>query len=137
MYRRYFILFQAKTQIEIISGYWEKGYSCAIDAFVQTLKEGDWTFTDAIRYTPECDTIGGTSGSPIIEKGTRNVIAINNTHNVNGRECTINNPCEVLPNGDIFARKDLRYGQQTYNVYSCLDRDFKFDLSLEGCALPK
>jgi V8-like Glu-specific endopeptidase len=125
------------TEIEIISGYWERGYSCAIDGFVAKLKEGEWLFTDSIRYTAGCDTIGGTSGSPIIERGTKNVIAINNTSNESGARCTLNNPCEVGSNGEIFAQKGLRYGQQTFNVYSCLTQDFKFDLTLEDCALPK
>lgn len=126
-----------KTPIQIISGYWERGYSCAVDGFVKMLKEADWTFTDSVRYTDGCDTIGGTSGSPIIEAGTRSVIAINNTSNESGERCTMNNPCEVGANGDIFVKKGLRYGQQTYEVYACLDRHFQFDLKQAGCTLPR
>lgn len=126
-----------KMPIEIISGYWERGYTCSIDGFVYLLKEDAWTFKDSIRYTASCNTIGGTSGSPIIEKGTRHVVAINNTGNESGERCTMNNPCEVKENGDIFVRKGINYGQQTFSVYSCLDRDFKFDLNKEGCELPK
>jgi V8-like Glu-specific endopeptidase len=123
--------------IEIISGYWDRGYSCEIDGFVFTIKEGDWTFTDSIRYTPGCDTIGGTSGSPIIAKGERKVIAINNTSNESGERCTINNPCEINEAGEISTRKGVRYGQQTYQIYSCLTPDFKLDLKRSGCELPK
>jgi V8-like Glu-specific endopeptidase len=125
------------TEIDIISGYWERGYSCAIDGFVAKLKEADWTFTDSVRYTDGCDTIGGTSGSPIIDRATGNVIAINNTANESGASCTMNNPCEVRENGQVFVQKGLRYGQQTYLAYSCLDRDFQFNLTQEGCLLPK
>ena len=56
------------TLIDIVSGYWERGYSCGVDGFVAKLKEADWLFTDSVRYTDGCDTIGGTSGSPIIEE---------------------------------------------------------------------
>lgn len=125
------------TNIDIVSGYWEKGYSCAIDAFIFNLKESDWLFTDSIRYTDGCATIGGTSGSPIVARGTRSVIAINNTANENGKRCAMNNPCEVDESGKVSVLKDKKYGQQTYNIYSCLRPDFNLDLNLAGCSLPK
>lgn len=125
------------TNIDIVSGYWDRGYTCAIDAFVYNLKEGDWLFKDSIRYTDGCNTIGGTSGSPIISKGTRKVIAINNTANEDGQRCTVNNPCEVSEDGTVTVLKDKKYGQETYNLYSCLRPDFKIDLSVQGCLLPK
>lgn len=123
--------------IEIISGYWDRGYSCEIDNFVFQIKEGQWTWTDSIRYTASCDTIGGTSGSPIIAKGEKRVVGVNNTSNESGEQCTLNNPCEVSENGTVVAEAGVRYGQQTYNVYTCLTVDFKFDLSRPGCSLPK
>lgn len=123
--------------IEIISGYWDRGYSCEIDNFVFRIKEGGWTWTDSVRYTAGCDTIGGTSGSPLIAKGEKRVIGINNTSNESGEQCTLNNPCEVSESGAVFFQKGIRYGQQTYNVYTCLTPDFKIDLSLKSCDLPK
>jgi V8-like Glu-specific endopeptidase len=123
--------------IEIISGYWDRGYTCEIDNFVFKIKEGQWTWTDSIRYTEGCDTIGGTSGSPIIAKGEKRVIGVNNTSNESGEECTLNNPCEINANGNVFSQKGVRYGQQTFNVYTCLTPDFKFDLSRSNCDLPK
>lgn len=125
------------TPIVIVSGYWERGYSCAIDSFIFKLLEDDWTFEDSIRYTAGCDTIGGTSGSPIIEAGTREVIAVNNTANESGRRCAMNNPCEVNQAGDVFVQKGLRYGQQTYNIYNCLTSGFQVDLNKVGCDLAK
>jgi V8-like Glu-specific endopeptidase len=125
------------VDIEIVSGYWDRGYSCAIDTFIYNLKEGDWMFKDSVRYTDGCNTIGGTSGSPIIAKGTRSVIAINNTLNESGERCTVNNPCEIAKDGTITVLKDKRYGQQTYNLYSCLSPDFSIDLGMQGCRLPK
>lgn len=128
---------QEGISIDIISGYWDRGYSCEIDGFVFKIKEGDWTFTDSIRYTASCDTIGGTSGSPIIARGQRRVVAINNTSNESGQRCTLNNPCEVDEAGQVTVRAGVRYGQQTYNTYTCLTPAFKFELGRTGCELPR
>lgn len=126
------------ANIEIISGYWERGYRCHIDGFVFKLLEAGWTFTDSIRYSePGCDTIGGTSGSPIIADGTKVVVGINNTGNDSGERCTMNNPCEMDEDGNITVRKKWSYGQQTYNFYTCLTPDFRIDTTLSGCELPK
>ena len=124
--------------IEVISGYWKRGYSCAIENFVETLLEDAWTFKDSIRYTePGCDTIGGTSGSPIINPITRQVIGVNNTSNEDGQLCTMNNPCEVDAQGNKKAFPGVSYGQQTYWVYSCLTEANELNLLKEGCLLPR
>lgn len=125
------------TDIEIVSGYWDRGFTCGIDTFIYNLKEAGWLFKDSIRYTDGCNTIGGTSGSPILSKGTRTVIGINNTSNENGEYCTMNNPCEVAKDGKVSVRRDKKYGQQTYNIYSCLSPDFRIDLTRSDCALAK
>ena len=76
---------QVGVPLEIISGYWRRGYSCKVETIAQTLMEGRWTFTDSVRYSrPGCEVIGGTSGSPVIQAGSRNVIAVNNTINESG-----------------------------------------------------
>jgi V8-like Glu-specific endopeptidase len=125
------------SEIEVISGYWKRGYSCGIEYFVNQLNEDSWTFRDSIRYTrPGCETIGGTSGSPIISPITRKVIGINNTGNESGELCTMNNPCEVDADGNKKAYHGVSYGQQIYWVYSCLTEDNQFDLNKEGCLLP-
>ncbi len=126
------------TSLDIVSGYWDRGYRCHIDAFVHILKEAGWTMNDSIRYSETgCDTVGGTSGSPIIETNTRKVIGINNTGNESGKKCTMNNPCEVDETGTITVKTKASYGQQTYNIYSCLTLDFGIDLNKPGCTLFK
>ncbi len=126
------------TKIEITSGYWERGYRCHIDDFIYTLKEGNWTFFDSIRYSPVgCEVIGGTSGSPIVEKDSRIVVGINNTGNQSGRRCKVNNPCEVDEKGRVSVNKGINYGQQTFNFYNCLTIDYRIDLNLSGCNLAK
>jgi V8-like Glu-specific endopeptidase len=123
--------------LELISGYWDRGWSCDIDGFVFKMKEGQWNWVDSIRYTETCDTMGGTSGSPLIARGTKTVVGINNTSNEDGETCTLNNPCEVSENGTVTATQGIRYGQQTFQTYSCLTPDFRIDLARRGCALPK
>ncbi|MFO0622709.1 MAG: serine protease [Polyangia bacterium] len=126
------------TAIRIASGFWKKIYSCSIDRFVPELREGTWTFRDSIRFTqPGCETIGGTSGSPIIDFESRAVIGINNTGNETGASCTMNNPCEVDSAGRISATKGAAYGQQLYQIYACLDASNNIDLTRTGCTLQK
>ncbi len=126
----------ASTSIEVISGYWRKGYSCHIDGFASLLREGSWTMQDSIRYSkPGCEIIGGTSGSPILEAGTRNVIGINNTVNEGGQACTENNPCEVDLQGHISSVPGTGYGQETYQIYSCINAANELDLKTPGCLL--
>ncbi|MBL7669183.1 MAG: trypsin-like peptidase domain-containing protein [Bdellovibrionaceae bacterium] len=125
------------TPMEVVSGYWLRGYSCEIEAFISQLREEDWFFSDSIRYTrPGCETIGGTSGSPIVAAGTKTVIGVNNTGNESGERCTMNNPCEIDQNGEVTSNKGYSYGQQTYWVYSCLNKSKEIDLTIPGCLLP-
>ena len=127
-----------QTPIEIISGYWKRGYSCNHNGTVHKIKEANWSWEDSIRYSqPGCEIIGGTSGSPVIAGGTRTVIGVNNTANENGQECTMNNPCEVDPDGKIVFKKGNGYGQQIDLIYGCIGADHKLDLNLETCELPK
>jgi V8-like Glu-specific endopeptidase len=125
------------TEIDILSGYWKRSYSCSVDGFVHELREADWTWRDSIRYTKDCNTIGGTSGSPIIERATGEVVGVNNTGNTSGEECTMNNPCEVDENGEVTVRTGTNYGQQTHQIDECLTRGSELDLGLPDCALPE
>lgn len=124
-------------KIEIVSGYWKRGYTCAVEYFVDTIKEDKWTWRNSIRYTrPGCETIGGTSGSPIVAAGTDQVVGVNNTANEDGGKCTMNNPCEVDAGGKVLVEEGVSYGQQIALVYSCLDSQLRFDLKTPTCRLP-
>lgn len=127
----------AQAPIEVISGYWQRGYTCGIEMFVTNLKEDKWTWDDSIRYSrPGCETIGGTSGSPVLAAGTRTVIGINNTGNESGEKCTLNNPCEIDEKGNVTYQRGFSYGQQTTWIYSCLNQNNEIDLAVRGCLLP-
>lgn len=125
------------TAITVVSGYWKRTYSCAVDGYAYRLKEGAWTWKDSIRYTSACQTIGGTSGSPVLNNATGKVVGVNNTGNESGGRCTDNNPCEVDANGTVTVRRGINYAQQTWHVPACFGVDNKLDLTRSGCILPK
>ncbi|MCD9873608.1 S1 family peptidase [Streptomyces guryensis] len=127
----------AGTAITVVSGYWKKTYACNVDGFVYRLKEGDWTWKDSLRYTSACQTIGGTSGSPVVDNATGKVVAVNNTGNEDGERCTENNPCEVDASGNVTVRQGINYAEETYQIPACFGAGNKLDLSAAGCTLPK
>ncbi|MCQ9185229.1 serine protease [Streptomyces sp. IBSBF 2953] len=127
----------AGTAITVASGYWKRLYSCNVDGFVYRLKEGDWTWKDSVRYTSACQTIGGTSGSPVIDQSTGKVVAVNNTGNEDGQRCTENNPCEVDANGNVTVREGINYAQETYLIPACFTTGNQLSLNKSGCTLPK
>ncbi|MFF9057636.1 serine protease [Streptomyces sp. NPDC014882] len=127
----------AGTAITVASGYWKRLYSCNIDGFVYRLKEGDWTWKDSARYTSACQTIGGTSGSPVVDQATGKVVAVNNTGNEDGESCTVNNPCEVDASGNVTVRQGINYAQETYQFPACFTTGNQLNLSAAGCVLPK
>ena len=126
--------------ISIPSSYWKTVYSCSVHGFVATLREGDWTWHDSIRYlypNNSCKTIGGTSGSPIIDNSTGQIVGINNTLNEQGQSCTLDNPCEVNADGSVTVVKGQNYGQETYWFNTCLTSTNTIDLTKSGCLLTK
>ncbi|MFI1151586.1 serine protease [Streptomyces sp. NPDC020817] len=125
------------TAIKVVSGYWKRIYSCNVDGFAYRLKEGEWTWKDSVRYTSTCNTIGGTSGSPVIDTTTGKVVAVNNTGNEDGQRCTENNPCEVDETGKVTVRQGINYAQETYIIVPCIGAGNKIDLTRAGCTLPK
>jgi V8-like Glu-specific endopeptidase len=127
----------AGTAITVASGYWKRLYNCNIDGFVYRMEEGDWTWKDSVRYTSACNTIGGTSGSPVVDQATGKVVAVNNTGNEDGESCTVNNPCEIDASGNVTVRQGINYAQQTYQFPACFTTRNQLNLSAAGCTLPK
>ncbi|MEU8225970.1 serine protease [Kribbella sp. NPDC048915] len=122
----------------VVSGYWKRIYTCSVQATIPQLREGDWTWQNSIKYRqPGCETIGGTSGSPVVSTSTGQVIGVNNTGNEDGEQCTVNNPCEVDADGNITVDQGAAYGQQTWWLYTCLTANRTLDLNKSGCELPK
>ncbi|MGK5631490.1 S1 family peptidase [Streptomyces sp. URMC 123] len=126
------------SDVSVVSGYWKRVYTCRVDGFPHRLRESQWTWRDSVRYsTPGCEVIGGTSGSPVVDTATGDVVAVNNTRNESGGRCTLNNPCEVDEKGRITVRRGAGYAQQTHQIPACVGLDSKLDLERPGCELPK
>ncbi len=85
-------------------------FSCRIDKITDTL-EGGYSFQSAMRMSEECRQINGTSGSPVIDSRTGEVVAIANTFNKNGKRCKDNNPCETSGE-EITVIHRARYAQR-------------------------
>jgi hypothetical protein len=123
--------------IRVVSGFHRTIYSCDIDGFVFRLREDRWTWQDSIRYTQSCMTIPGTSGSPVEDANTSQIVGINNTGNEQGQRCTLDNPCEVDQNGTVTVRQGTNYGQETWFIAACIGPGSRFDLTRPGCGLPR
>jgi V8-like Glu-specific endopeptidase len=120
--------------ISVISGYWLTEYKCNLNGFAYRLHEYVWTWRQSLRYSDGgCQVIGGTSGSPILDKD-RVQIGINNTINEDGERCTLNNPCEENRKGKISVHLHRGYGQETWIFYTCLSGT-DLDLDKKGCRL--
>jgi hypothetical protein len=121
----------------IPSGFLSRIWNCTINGFVDTLREDQWTWHDSVRYSSGCTVAHGSSGSPIVETSSGLIVGINNTNNDNGQMCTLNNPCEVQPNGSTTATLNQSYGQETYWFNTCLTASRTIDLNISGCLLTK
>jgi V8-like Glu-specific endopeptidase len=125
------------ASLRVVSGYWKRIYSCRLDGFAYRVREAAWTWKDSLRYTSECNVIGGTSGSPVIDAGSGKVIGANNTINESGGRCSLNNPCEVDENGTVTVHANIGYAQQTYILASCIAPGSVLDLNRSGCTVPR
>jgi Trypsin-like peptidase domain len=119
----------------IPSGYHAQIWNCSINGFAATVREDQWTWHDSIRYSMPCMIIPGTSGSPVVSTSSGEVVGVNNTINESGQMCTLDNPCEVLPNGTTVATLNQGYGQETYWFNTCLTAARTIDLTIPGCLL--
>jgi hypothetical protein len=116
--------------VEVFSAHKNSAHACTV-AMITNTREGGFPFTDSLRLSPECRQGNGTSGSPVVRAGTREVIAIANSFNKNGRACGNNNPCEV--NGEeVSVQFTARYAQQIAGLAVCLQ-----NFAAEACLLTK
>ncbi|MDH6625415.1 pimeloyl-ACP methyl ester carboxylesterase [Streptomyces sp. LBL] len=123
-------------KIKVASSYLQSVWSCQAEAVIPTLKEGDYTSNKAIRYAKECNTQPGSSGSPVVNAETGELVAVNSTSNRDGKECELNNPCEVDSEGTV-VHKGRGYATQTAAIAACIGSGNVVDLNLQGCTLPK
>lgn len=123
------------ADIRVVSASWKKEFSCKIDQNIYRVLEVGNATEDVLRYTPECDTGSGTSGSPVLSGGR--IVAINNTSNHDGGQCTLDNPCEMARNGTITTHQGIGYATQTYWLTTCVVPGNRLELDRPGCLLPR
>ncbi|MGE0173195.1 MAG: serine protease [Oligoflexales bacterium] len=123
------------TTIVLASGYWDSVATCDVEAIIFEIREDKWVNSNSYKY--HCDAQHGTSGSPLINAETGEVVGANYTGNDDGEECTYNNPCEVDENGNINVDQGANYGDQVYKIMTCLNASKDIDLQVAGCSLPK
>ena len=125
------------TEIVIPTSYWEDVLECQVDQIIYQIREGHWTWGPSIRLTRDCKIKNGASGSPLVRKGTREVVGLINTAYENGKACDYNNPCEIDPQGRVtIDQEDRSYGQYISDIYTCLNEQMDLDLAVSGCRLP-
>ncbi len=124
------------TQVRVPTAYFSYQSDCTIDGFVHEIHEYTWIWRDSIRLTNDtCHLRQGMSGSPLVDVSTDRVVGVANTVYEGGEACTLMNPCEVDENGNRTVRADGRYGQQTHELYGCIDASFDFDPTRPACRL--
>ncbi len=65
------------------------------------------------------------------------VVGMHNTVQGNGKQCTLNNPCEVDEDGTISTYPWKQYSQRLKEITSCFKENGEFDLYLKACRLEK
>ncbi len=121
-------------KVDVISGHKNNFNTCSIERIGAT-REGGYSFTEALRFSSECTQGNGTSGSPVLMAGTREVVGIANSYNANGSACGNNNPCEITAAGEVEVFHEARYGQQSLGILACLSEDGF--VASENCQLTK
>lgn len=124
--------------LTLSSGNAQTTFTCEADAIVPTLRETGYKLRDAIRYgrSDSCEPEGGTSGSPLVDSRTGEIVAIHNTHNYgDGRPCGEGNPCEVDADGKVTSVKRRGYAQQTAGLVKCVVAGSRIYLANPGCQL--
>jgi hypothetical protein len=122
------------TIVRMPSTFFKTVEECKIAIIAVNLREDHFHWVHSYGYDG-CHSIKNTSGSPLIGLTSRRIVGLNNTRNVAGKRCALDNPCEVDAKGAITVVPDRSYGQQVYPLLACFGGNGKFDLSLKSCDL--
>lgn len=127
------------TPVRSPSSLFQDDRECAVEATVESLKEGRWLWAPVMRLSSTCDVPHGQSGGPVLRLDSNEVIGIMGTaSDGNAAACEFNNPCEMKADGSTStAAKDQGYAHFVHRLYTCLDADRNVDVDVPGCMLPK
>ena len=131
----------ADASVAMPSGFSRRDYRCDLRGQVFRLFNDDFHWRRSIRLakSADCHTIRGTSGSPLVDPASREVVAVNNAINVaphGSPRCTFS-LCEQTKSGRISVHPHRRYAQQTWWLTTCETRARRLDLARAGCLLPQ
>lgn len=129
----------------------DRQFNCKVAEIVPILIADITYFRNAIRYSEGCDVFRGTSGSPVISIKTGEVIGINSLRNdITEKSCIqkphvgtdgkVTNPnalsvCEYNAGKIRLNPVQSGYATETHQLYSCLNKNRKLDLTLPTCKL--
>lgn len=144
---------QPTAQVLMPSGFSKKVYSCTLNGFAYRLFDDTFDWRHSLRFAPSptCRTIHGTSGSPVLDPTTRDVLGVNNAINLSPPQCVSGavcgarrttldcsiSLCERSKAGRVTQHVHRRYGQQTWWLTTCVGTDRVLHLDVTGCLLPK
>lgn len=110
--------------------------SCREEGIASNVLEFTWHWFDAGRN--RCaDIRPGSSGSPVISRGTGRVLALVNSTTAGAvpfTDCFLDHPCEASP-GSTAGRADTNYASGVWSLAGCFESDGVFDLARAGCGL--
>jgi hypothetical protein len=121
----------------LVSAYWKEKQNSKTSHVVGELQEDAWTYRDAIALTDNCKTEGGWFGAPLIDRASKKIVGILNSSNTTGGLCTLDNPCEILPESTRMAFHRRSYAQRTSPIMACVTSAGNIDLNQLGCKLQK
>ncbi len=128
----------AGDSVRVVAGGVRWTSECTVDRIFPEVREGDYVFEDSISLSDECETFPGTSGAPLINTETDLIVGVNNTGVLEDwGPCELDQPCAVDEDGEIHFWVGASFGQQTADLYSCVDEDFEIDVLRAGCRLPR
>ncbi len=125
---------QPGKDLLLLSAQREDVQTCTFDRRIGEVRE-EWAVWKNVLRLTGCAAEHGFSGSPVVLKGTKIVVGVQNTAYRGGAAaCTFDNPCEV--EGTIrTANPGDVYAQDLTAIYTCLDTDGEIDPSVHGCQL--
>ena len=110
--------------------------ACRVEGVAAVVLEFSWHWFDAERNACT-DVLPGSSGSPVIAKGTGRVVGIVNTTTAYAppySDCFLDDPCEAA-GGKTASRTDTNYASPVTALVGCFDTDGVFDMSRPDCGL--
>jgi hypothetical protein len=129
------------ASVLVPSGFSRIEYRCDLNGQAFRLFNDDFHWLRSIRLarSSTCHTIRGTSGSPLVDPVSGEVVGVNNAINVPAHgapRCTVS-LCEQTKDGRVSVHPHRRYAQQTWWLTTCVGAHRRLDLDLLGCMLPK